>query len=222
MKFERSVTRNLDVARYLLGVFQEKGEEAFRLQLVKYSLHQLHGGGTAAGGFDRRMSDLAGCLLALLYPREPEKLLRAQAELLQPFLSSTEDWPERVQILAAAAGDFLADFYADQQQDRLSFRVNRMLKDLPEQQLRMLTVDLLAEHFPYNRNYLADKYRQEQGHTLHDALLREKLNRAFRLLTRREEKRTVREIAGRLGFSDAAYFRRLFQERYGFLPSDIL
>ena len=220
MDQRRSVTRNLNVARYLLGVFQDRGEVCFCEQLAKLLTRQSRRGEANTGEVEREVRDLVACILALLYPREPEAVLRHQAAILDPFLA--EPSPDlRNQRLVDSLSGFLADHFAREPADSLSCQVQRWLKAASDEELRRLTVDILAEHFQYNRNYLADKYRHETGLTLQEALVREKMNRAFQLFTRRDETLTVKEVADRLGFSDVPYFRKLFQRRYGYLPSDI-
>jgi len=220
MDQRRSVTRNLNVARYLLGVFQDRGEACFREQVLKYLTRQNRRGETRPGEIEREVQDLVACCLALLYPQEPEAVLRHQAAILDPFLAEAGP-DQRNQRLVDSLSGFLKDHFAREPADSLSCQVQRWLKAAADEELRRLTVDTLAEHFEYNRNYLADKYRLETGLTLQEALVREKMNRAFQLFTQRTEFLTVKEVADRLGFSDVAHFRKLFQSRYGYLPSDI-
>lgn len=220
MNQRRTITRNLNVAKYIIDVYLERGAADFADQLTKFLTHHARLTGARTAEFERTAQDLVACCLAQLYPLEPEAVLRHQAALLPAFLNEP-DTDRRIARLADALTRFLAEFHQPGPAEPLATRVRRQLKEATDDDLRQLTVDSLAEHFQYNRNYLADKFRHETGGTLQDALAGEKMNRAFQLLTRRDTPLTVKEVAERLGFSDPAHFRKLFRLRYGYLPSDI-
>ena len=84
-----------------------------------------------------------------------------------------------------------------------------------------MTAQSLAEEFQYSNSYFPKKFMEEQGYSVHEAIIYEKVNRAFQLLSSPDEDWSVKEVSWKLGFSDRRYFSRLFQERYGMRPSEV-
>jgi len=58
----------------------------------------------------------------------------------------------------------------------------------------------------------------QQNRTFMDTLYRFRLQRAHALLTRRNQERSVAEIARLCGFRSQAHFARRFKQTYGVVP----
>ena len=80
-----------------------------------------------------------------------------------------------------------------------------------------MTLNGLSEHFRYSKTFLLMLFRQSFHTTVTEYINNEKLDCAVRLL--RTSIMNINEISDYLGFSDPAYFSRLFKKRFGICPS---
>lgn len=76
----------------------------------------------------------------------------------------------------------------------------------------------IAEALDCHPDYLGRVYRRVYGHTLTEALHRQRVSEARTLL--REEGRPIDDVAGECGFDDPGYFRRVFKRLAGMTPRD--
>ncbi|MBP7864467.1 MAG: helix-turn-helix transcriptional regulator [Acidobacteria bacterium] len=217
---QRYLTRTLNMARFLTRKYFMAGREAFREELSTCV-------GFLAGQFPERSPELRSHLEAILdallhgfCDADPDRVARLKARF---------PWEWRGETEAAACGAaFLRDVEAlvdgvesDMAAEDLGGKAARYLKECPEEVLRNLTLESLADTFHYSRTHFAERFHRERGITVHDALTHEKMHRAFRLLSEGEPPPTVRELTHRLGFSDPVYFSRVFRKIYGMLPSRV-
>lgn len=79
-----------------------------------------------------------------------------------------------------------------------------------------LSLERLAEHVQVNPNYLSKLFKSMMGMTFTDYVTGRKLQKAEELLL--EQKLSVQEISGQLGYNSTHHFIRLFKERYGLTP----
>lgn len=79
-----------------------------------------------------------------------------------------------------------------------------------------LTLDALAAHFFMNKSYLCSIFREECGMTVMTFLKHIRSRMAASLLLETNE--SVQEIALQVGYSDSAYFSRVFKNAYGLSP----
>lgn len=80
-----------------------------------------------------------------------------------------------------------------------------------------LTASALAAQLHCNPDYLGRIYRRTFGTTLTEAIHRQRIAFAEKLLL--VNACSVDEVAQRAGFSDGGYFRRIFRQRLGMTPS---
>jgi len=83
---------------------------------------------------------------------------------------------------------------------------------------RSLTLEEMASHIHVTPNYLCRLFKRETNQTLHDYLLRLRIEKALKLLLYTDE--PVYAIAGQLGFESASYFSRVFRSEQGTSPSE--
>ena len=81
-----------------------------------------------------------------------------------------------------------------------------------------LSAEHIAEVFHYNKSYLGRRFKQETGISIAEYLQKARLDMAFSYLT--DTSLTVLEISGRCGFSEVAYFNRVFKAHTGMTPTE--
>lgn len=79
-----------------------------------------------------------------------------------------------------------------------------------------ISLDIVAEYLKLSKNYFWTLYKQETGETLLDYIVAAKINRAKEMLIKENMK--VYEICETLGYSDKAYFSKLFKKNVGMTP----
>ena len=159
-------------------------------------------------------------ILSVLYVHETERIIRKQLAVTENFLNEP-DPRLKVRLFIADLGSFLEAYEEEKKDHVFSGRVLLHLSSCAQETLRKTTVGSLAEKFGYHPNYLSNKFKKEQGITLQEALLNEKMNRGFLILKDGEARTTVKEVSWELGFADAAYFSQLFKRRFGMLPTEV-
>ena len=84
-----------------------------------------------------------------------------------------------------------------------------------------MTVAAIAARHGVSSRYL-HKLFESEGTTFTQFILRERLDRAYRMLRDpRFVARSITSIAYDAGFGDLSYFNRTFRRHYGATPSDI-
>jgi len=76
----------------------------------------------------------------------------------------------------------------------------------------------LAEQFHLNKSYLSRIFKQYTGQTVHDFINLKKIEKAQRLLLL-EVENPIQDIGNQLGFTDAAYFSKIFKKYVGITPT---
>jgi AraC-like DNA-binding protein len=80
-----------------------------------------------------------------------------------------------------------------------------------------LSTSRIANRLRCNPDYLGRIFRQVYGCTITEAIHRQRLKHARRLLL--ESEQTVQQVADHCGFNDVIYFRRVFKRTEGMCPS---
>ncbi|WP_367038940.1 AraC family transcriptional regulator [Streptomyces sp. Je 1-332] len=80
------------------------------------------------------------------------------------------------------------------------------------------TVRACAQHLGVSESYLSDAVKTTTGRTPGELIRQARVHEAKRLLLRTEL--SVRQVAGRVGFADPAYFCRFFRRETGASPGD--
>ena len=80
-----------------------------------------------------------------------------------------------------------------------------------------LTIEEIAEHVSLSAGYVRQIFKEPQGDTLSDFILKERINKAKNLLATTES--SVLEISERAGFQTKSHFYSAFKKTTGFTPS---
>jgi len=81
-----------------------------------------------------------------------------------------------------------------------------------------LSLQQVADHTGFSKNYLSNLFKQETGTTIWNYLVDFRMKKAREMLLNTDLK--MYEIADRLGYSEQIYFSRIFKERCGLSPSE--
>ena len=81
-----------------------------------------------------------------------------------------------------------------------------------------VTIDSLAEYLNYNAKYINRVFRKETGSSIHQFLLKYRVQRSQRLLQKTEL--SITEIASFCGFSSQTHFSSVFSKTVGLTPSE--
>ncbi len=211
-------TKALNLSMYLSKVYKTQGYEEFMKEFSRCIDLSLEGLDTNPEEVDRRLISLATGMSLSLFSDNRESIMQFIVHL--PF-QLKEDKPIDIKRKRFIDGFGMMVKTLEQSSRKFSERVIMLLKSYPLQKLNQLSVDILANQFQYSKSYFSRKFHEEQGHTIHDAITYEKLNRAFSLLSNANPRMNVKDVAQTVGFSDQKYFSSLFKENYGFSPSDI-
>jgi len=104
----------------------------------------------------------------------------------------------------------------------LAVQVRIYLKNCPTDELRTLNADFLADRFEVTRNHLSRCYHQKFDRTLHRAILSERMSRAFAMLSDKEDKHTVQQVAELVGYRSVVQFRKVFRQHFGMRAGHVL
>jgi AraC-like DNA-binding protein len=113
----------------------------------------------------------------------------------------------------------LAEYWSGRGEMHLTKRMRRMIRYLRRRLAEPVGRQNLAERFhltPEHVNYL---FKTELGTTPTTFVTRERVQWAYNLI--HEEGLSVKEVAGRVGFSDPFYFSRTFKRIMGITPSEV-
>jgi len=215
------LTRTINLATYLVRIYHRQGRPTFLEELALHSRFVCEHCEAESRDMDRHLDALVSGIISLLWDHHADKVIRMRAEFGNEYQQQMTV-ATKVTALVQEFGRFLEKMEAERAAERLSAQVVDYIKGCPLEELKRQTIETLADRFGFSKNYFAERCRMEQGVSLHEMLTREKMNRAFALLSREENPPTVKEVSQALGFSDAVYFSRLFRKMYGFLPSRLM
>ena len=100
---------------------------------------------------------------------------------------------------------------------QIQYLVRQILSYIEAHCTEKLTCKQIANEFSYHPNSLNRIMRRKQGCSLHDMIIRAKINAAIRLLT--ETNASITDIAYQVGFYDRAHFAKTFCEVTGQSPA---
>ncbi|HIQ74493.1 MAG TPA: PocR ligand-binding domain-containing protein [Candidatus Cottocaccamicrobium excrementipullorum] len=119
-----------------------------------------------------------------------------------------------IRIMEICAGYITLSRRYQTGEQRPIWQVRRYLE---ENYTEEITIDLLCRMFHMSRASLTGEFRQAWGTSIHQYVMKLRLDQAEILLNR--PGLSIGEIAERCGFSDPNYFTRAFRKRYGAAPS---
>lgn len=92
-----------------------------------------------------------------------------------------------------------------------------VMKYVDENIDKIISVDEIAEHFSYSKDYLIRRFREQSGYTLKKYINEKKMNITKRLLTSTEM--SVEKVGGSIGYDDIDLFIKFFKYHEGITPS---
>jgi len=158
-----------------------------------------------------------------------ETILTPYRSLLERLQGEVAGFPQLVaantmEILAAvlAAGETKSADLAGSAPSNAVTVSDRLVADalriIWEQSERDLTVGDVASQMPLTQRSLERRFREALGHTIHDEIIRCRLERARRLLAKTDL--SIKEVAAASGFPNPDNMGRAFQRFEGVSPSE--
>lgn len=117
-------------------------------------------------------------------------------------------------ILQQLTRDARLDEQADAAGTTLAWKAQKRIRT---QYHRPLSTALLARELYCNADYLGRVYRRVFHLTLTEAIHRQRVREAEKLLI--SEARSLTEVAALFGFNDVGYFRQIFRKHTGLTPA---
>lgn len=124
--------------------------------------------------------------------------------------------------LSAALTEFIADlanYIEDIHHQPRSIIAARIADYIEAHIFERLTCRHIADVFSYHPSYVSRIIREYQGYSLHDYIMRVKIDAATKLLLKSEM--TITDIAYYLSFHDSSHFTKTYFEVTGRKPSDV-
>jgi two-component system response regulator YesN len=82
-----------------------------------------------------------------------------------------------------------------------------------------ISLETIAQHFYVSKEHLCRLFKASAGENLTDYLIRKRMERAKELIT--EQGFSIKNSAEMIGYSDIAYFYRVFKKHFGMTPGDM-
>ena len=197
--------------REALEIIQEIHPDLVLLDLM---MPELDGFGVLeAMRSDPRSRDIPVIVLTgqTLTSEDMENLRRGVTSILRKGLFSTQETLSHVEAALSRSGTLGSEA------QRV---VRKAMVYLHEHYMEPISLEQTARHVSMSKEYLARCFHQELGITLVTYLNRYRVDRAKSLLERGEHSLT--EVALETGFSNSAYFSRVFRQEVGISPRDFL
>ncbi len=163
--------------------------------------------------------DASGCVLTeyMNYPAHEAVMLPLCAQLHQRLFKKQSEAEYEYQLTFCQVLLELSKQLRSSAVPQTETLVNTIVTYIQEHITEPVTLNGLSEHFRYSKTFLLKLFRQSFHTTVTEYINNEKLDCAVRLL--RTSIMNINEISDYLGFSDPAYFSRLFKKRFGICPS---
>ena len=214
------ITKTIEFARHMVQTWTEQGVEAFRAALENCARLIASETGDSLSDLDSRFGIVVAGVLTVLFPQQPETLIRRQA-ILHQAISKADTAGEKAAVFVHDLSALLEELAGDDETHRFSQRVRLSIRSSPLEELRGLTVESLADRLGYSRSHLSRKFHQEALVSLHEEIQDEKLRRGYEILRHGRSRVSIRALSQQLGFGDPAYFSRIFREKFGHNPGEL-
>lgn len=89
-----------------------------------------------------------------------------------------------------------------------------------KQNIDIITLQLLSDHFSINKTYLSELFIKELGVNYNDVLKNLKIERAKYLLNTKQA--SSKNVAEKVGYSNPKYFAKLFKSNTGYTPKEFI
>lgn len=160
-----------------------------------------------------------GCVLSdyMHFPAQSPEFLPLCAQLHQKLFKKQSEAEYEYQLTFCQMLLELSKQLRCSAEPESSSLINTIVNYIHEHITEPITLNSLSERFRYSKTFLLKLFRQTLHTTVTEYINNEKLDCAVQLL--RTSIMNINEISDYLGFSDPAYFSRLFKKRFGICPS---
>lgn len=147
------------------------------------------------------------------------KKVLSDEERIYEILTSVKEVPEQLldsyilimRVIAEYVTQTNRIFYGNDNQASL------VMKYVKQNYSSKITLDLLAQKFSCSQSMLIKSFKKEYSTTIMTALMNIRLEKAEQYL--KNSRLSVKEIAGRCGFSEQNYFSKAFTNKFNCSPS---
>lgn len=145
---------------------------------------------------------------------------RAWAALIRDKASAIS-WTSIAEVI-----DGLADFFGETIEAVEAHRRNRNRLDVAEVRAYIdrhfpepISLESLAQHFFVSKEHLSRVFKASLGENLSDYVIKKRMEKAKELIV--EHTLAIKQIAELTGYSDQAYFYKVFKNYYGVTPGEL-
>lgn len=107
----------------------------------------------------------------------------------------------------------------EQEKTQGNLIVQRVKQFIKEHYQTTLELNDLADHVYLSPNYLSKRFKDETGLTITQYIMQVRIQQAKTILKNHFELKTY-EVGDRVGYSDSAYFNRIFKKEVGLTPQE--
>ncbi|SEC42359.1 response regulator [Paenibacillus sp. GP183] len=145
-------------------------------------------------------------------------LSRLERNREKPFKAGLHSISDEVTHLATYFGETIEAIQAN--------RRNRNRLDLAAVQTHInrhfqepISLETIAQYFYVSKEHLSRTYKASFGENISDTIIRKKMEKARELIV--EHKLAIKHIAELTGYTDLAYFYKVFKKHYGLTPGEL-
>lgn len=213
-------TKTLEMSRQFLRVYHEHGRHEFLKMFETHLDTHIQAVAENHKLLNSRFLTMLSGILSVLFFENIKEMTRSQVSISQEFLIKTNPQEKKASFMHDL-NQFLQDFERAGDFQSLTGRVRFYLLTCPLSSFQQMTVASLADRFGCHPVTLTRKFKKAENESLKKVLTEEKLKRAHTWI-RTNQNGPIKELAQKLGFSDADYFSSLFKSRFGVLPSQLV
>lgn len=103
-------------------------------------------------------------------------------------------------------------------QKRSKLDMNEVVAFIDRNYKETLSLESLADYFHISKEHLSRSFKTFSGDTVTDYIIRKRMEKAKQLIV--EHKLSIKHAAEMTGYTDLAYFYRVFKRHYGFAPGN--
>lgn len=159
--------------------------------------------------------------------------------LLEEFLSGNEVasgsvWDDRNNVWTFKAGsDSISGLFADicrlygkamdaveeSRKSRNSIDLKEVQKYIDRHYQEQISLETIAQYFFVSKEHLSRVYKNFSGMNISDCIVGKRMDKARELIT--EHGLAIKHAAHMVGYTDLAYFYRVFKKHFGLTPGDL-
>ncbi len=205
----------LDTKKWI-GMLEDGKFEAL-IQSVDFSLHHI----VISGDMDKeRLMQIYSVFMQMIYFHMK---LREYAVHEVFEIEKLSDWQQKAVKSVEAFREFVRKICAglesyEKSEQSLDSVVGRAKKYINEHMAEEISREEIAAYVSLSENYLSKIFKKETGYSISDYVLLRRMTQAKTLLI--ETTYSVSEIALAVGYSNSAYFIKMFKREVGKTPNE--